>query len=172
LSIYRCEPLAESHSRESFCCGAAGLDNYLRTQARQDVDRKVAAVFVMVEAEHPRTIIGYYTLSALGVEPGDLTQEVAKKLPRYPLLPAFLIGRLARDLQHRGAGSLLLADALGRCLRQTSEIGAAAVLVDAKDENAEKFYQRHGFILMRKTPRRLFLPMKTISRGCAERRVS
>ena len=120
----------------------------------------------MVEAEKPQTIIGYYTLSALGAEPAELTPDVAKKLPRYPLLPAFLIGRLARDLRYPGTGSLLLADALTRCLRQTDEIGAVAVIVDAKDENAVTFYQKHGFILMQKTPHRLFLPTKTIARAC------
>jgi len=167
VSLYRCEALAAVHDRESFSCGVLPLDIYLRKQAGQDVSRKIAAVFVMVEAAEPRTIAGYYTISAMGVEPEDLAPEIARKLPRYPLLPAFLIGRLARDARFPGAGSLLLADALRRCLRQTDEVGAMAVLVDAKDERAAEFYAKHGFIPLRKTPGRLFLPMRTIARAGA-----
>ncbi len=165
MSHYRCEPLAADHGREAFSCGVPALDLYLQRQARQDIDRKLAAVFVMVDEEQPRVIAGYYTLSAIGVEPGELPDEIAKKLPRYPLLPAFMIGRLARDLRFRGIGALLLADALARCLRQSSEMGAMAVLVDAKDERAAEFYRKHGFVPFLKMPRRLFLPMKTIARS-------
>ena len=165
MSVYRCEALGQGHDRASFSSGVIELDVYLRTQARQDIERRVAAVFVMVESNRPETIIGYYTLSALGIEPDELTAEVSKKLPRYPLLPAYLIGRLARDLRYPGAGSLLLTDALGRCLRQTLEIGAVAVIVDAKNELAAKFYQKHGFIPMQQARGRLFLPMRTIARA-------
>ena len=74
-------------------CGTPELDNYLRLQARQDAKRKVAAPIVMVDAA--RRVVGYYILLAYGIRPAKLPPKVAKKLPKYPLIPATLLGRLA-----------------------------------------------------------------------------
>jgi hypothetical protein len=159
----RSEALSSSHGREGFTCGVAALDNYLQRKASQDVRRHVAAVFVMVREDQPRTILGYYTLASYAVETSGLPDETAKKLPRYPTTPATLIGRLARTVDQPGLGSLLLADALGRILANTPEIGSALVVVDAKDDSAGAFYQKHGFIPFGGSARKLFLPMKTIA---------
>jgi hypothetical protein len=91
------EPLAAHHDRVAFRCGVPELDSYLQTQANQDIRRKVAAVYVLVDRAAPTVIVGYYTLSSFAVETSDLTEDVQKKLPRYPLTPATLVGRLARD---------------------------------------------------------------------------
>lgn len=66
-------------------------------------------------------------------------------MPRYPVLPAVRLGRLAVDrrFQGRGLGAALLADAALRASR--SEIAAAILVVEAKDERAAGFYRRHGF---------------------------
>jgi hypothetical protein len=111
----------------------------------------VAAVFVMVREDQPQRILGYYTLASYAVETSGLPDESAKKLPRYPTTPATLIG------------SLLLADALGRILANTREVASALVVVDAKADAAEAFYQKHGFIPFGGSARKLFLPMKTIA---------
>lgn len=73
-----------------------------------------------------------------------------------------LMGRLALDRTHKGQGlgELLLMDALQRSAN--SEIAAMALVVDAKDETAQAFYQHFDFIPMQQHPRRLFLPMSTI----------
>ncbi|MEG4984427.1 hypothetical protein QUB08_01405 [Microcoleus sp. BR0-C5] len=86
------------HHRELFCCGQDSLDNYIRKQASQDLKKKVAIVFVLVESSNT-DVIAYYTLSAYTIELADLNESFAfaKKLPRYPLLPATLLGRLAVD---------------------------------------------------------------------------
>ncbi len=156
------EPLAPIHDRESFRCGAPELDSYLRVQATQDMRRKVAAVYVLVDRPAPATIAGYYTLSSFAVETSGLPEEMRKKLPRYPLTPAALIGRLARDLRFPGTGGYLLADALKRVIRHSTQIAAAAVVVDVKNEAARKFYIKHGFLPLRGASGRLFLPIKTI----------
>jgi hypothetical protein len=44
------------------------------------------------------------------------------------------------------------------------EIGSLAVIVDAKDEAARRFYARYGFLSFPDTPNRMYLPMKTIGR--------
>ena len=156
------EPLAAHHDRVAFRCGVPELDSYLQTQANQDIRRKVAAVYVLVDRAAPTVIVGYYTLSSFAVETSDLTEEVQKKLPRYPLTPATLVGRLARDLQFPGIGGHLLVDALKRVLRHAGQIASAAVVVDVKNDGEWKFYLKHGFLAFRCNPARLFLPIKII----------
>lgn len=156
------EPLATHHDRASFQCGVPELDSYLQTQASQDVRRKVAAVYVLVDRSAPAAIVGYYTLSSFAVETSDMPEEIQKKLPRYPLTPATLVGRLARDLRFPGIGGHLLVDALRRVLLHAGQVASAAVVVDVKNEAARKFYLKYGFLAFRQNSERLFLPMKAI----------
>ena len=140
------QALTKEHDRSAFVSGSDPLDRYLREQARQDADKRVAAPFVLVTPPAHR-VLGYYTLSASVVEVVDLPPEMAKRLPRYPQLPVTLLGRLAvdRSLQGQGAGEFLLMDALSRCVNAADEIAAMAVVVDAKDEAAAAFYRHFGF---------------------------
>jgi len=159
------ESLSDRHDRSDFSCGTPSLDRYLKDQAGQDQRRQCASPFVLVPASGSPTIIGYYTLSSYGVDLGDLPSDVAKKLPRYPLVPATLLGRLAVDQRYhrRGIGEFLLLDALYRTWRHVASIASAAVVVDAIDPAAVRFYEHFGFIPLPTVSNRLFLPMKTIS---------
>lgn len=161
---YAIEPLGQ-HDRANFCCGVEALDNYLQHQAGQDARKYVAASFVLVDRSADR-IAGYYTLSALSISAGDLPPQIKQKLklPKYPVLPATLLGQLAvdRNYRSRGLGELLLMDALRRAWR--SEIASMAVIVDAKDESARSFYERYQFIQFSNYPHRLFLPMAAIAK--------
>ena len=164
-SLVRVKPLAKHHDRAAFSCGTETLDHYLKELAGQDARRHVAAPFILVTEVDRKTILGYYTLSSFSVELGDLPATVAKKLPSYPLVPVTLLGRLAVDRRHKGRklGEFLLIDALQRAHHQSSQIAAAAVVVDAIDESAEKFYEHFDFIPLPNRRNRLFLPMKTIA---------
>lgn len=164
MSSYICKPLGKEHQRTKFDCGNPILNDYLAKYATQDIKRKAAAVFVMVETAKPETIVGYYTLCATSVRLGVLPVEIIKKLPRYPDIPAILIGRLARDVQFPGLGSLLLADALTRCVRSSSEIAASLIVVDSKGPEATRFYQKQGFIPIPGRSDRMFLPVQTVER--------
>ena len=159
------EPLGRQHDRKAFSCGIEPLDRYLRQQAGQDARRRVAAPFVLCEGESD-TVLGYYTLSALSIDLGAWPDEVIRTLPRYPVVPATLLGRLAVDgrLRGQGLGEYLLVDALRRASIASREVAAVAVIVDAKDDRAITFYQRYGFIPFADAPMRLFLPMETIAR--------
>ncbi len=108
-----------------------------------------------------------YTLSSYGIQPGDLPAALARRLPRYPLIPAILLGRLAVDARYRGqgVGRRLLVSALLRALAYSRDIVAFAVIVEAKDDAARVFYKRHGFTPFPDQPSRLYLPMWTIERG-------
>lgn len=159
------EPLARHHTRTAFSCGNETLDRYIKEIARQDARRHVAAPFVLIEQSSPKTILGYYTLSAFSVDLGDLPAEVASKLPSYPIVPATLLGRLAVDSHHHGhgMGELLLMDALQRVNEHSSQIATVAVIVDAIDQNAVEFYKHFEFIPFPNRHNRLFLPMQTIA---------
>jgi predicted GNAT family N-acyltransferase len=126
----------------------------------------VAVAYVLVSADN--RIAGYYTLSSDNIRVDDIPAELVKrlKLPRYPVIGATLIGRLARDLAFRGQGigDLLLADALKRALGMSKNIASAAVVVDAKDEKAHCFYSEFGFLAFPETAKRLFMPMETIEK--------
>lgn len=161
---YRIEPLGETHNRAAFSCGVETLDRYLQKQASQDISKHVAAAFVITP--NGETIAGFYTLSAHVVSLGDLPESVTKKLPRYPNVPATLLGRLAvsKDFRGMGIGELLLLDAFKRVLAHSSEVASAAVVVDAKDERARDFYLRHDFIPLPSQPNRLFYMVKTIEK--------
>jgi GNAT superfamily N-acetyltransferase len=162
---YRFEPLNASHHRDAFRSGAPELDNYLRHQAGQDARRKVAAPFVL--AGQDGLILGYYTLSAYNVRAAQLPETAAKRLPRYPLLPATLLGRLAVDASRRGMGlgRFLLMDASYRSWRNTSEVASVGVVVDALDEHAHAFYVHHEFQPLADHPAKLFLAMVTIEKA-------
>ncbi len=158
---YLIEPLLK-HDRAAFCCGVEPLDRYFRQQAKQDARKYVAAPFVLVE-KHSGIVAGYYTLSATSINTGELPIEIAKKLPKYPLLPATLLGRLAVDRNYRGKklGEMLLMDALYRSLQ--NEIASTSVVVEAKDDLARSFYEHYNFIRFPNHPWRLFLPMTVIA---------
>ena len=162
---FRVEPHGAGHRRAEFRSGSEPLDRYLHQQAWQDTRRKVAAVFVLHDAETV-LIAGYYTLSATSVAPTDLPAALVRKLPRYAMLPAVLLGRLAVDarFQGQGLGAVLLFDALRRAHRHSDEIAAMAVVVDAIDDAARTFYERYGFERFADDPDRLFLPMATIAK--------
>lgn len=73
----------------------------------------MGAAFVMADGQ---AVLGYYTLSAHGIERRILPEDIVKrlKLRKYPLVPATLMGRLAADQKYQGlrVGETLLMDAL------------------------------------------------------------
>ncbi|MBI3769528.1 MAG: GNAT family N-acetyltransferase [Deltaproteobacteria bacterium] len=166
---YRIEPLAAHHDRTHFECGQPSLDSYLHERARKEMANHTAAVFVALPSSEPHVIAGYYTLSNMTADASALPVASARKLPRYPMLPATLLGRLAVTKQHqgRGLGEHLLIDALGRSLATTASVGSVAVVVDPINDRARAFYEKYQFTALADQPGRLFLPMGTIELGMA-----
>lgn len=158
------ELLAKKHNRAAFSCRFEVLNTYLKERASQEAKKQISAPFVLLE-EGNNTVIGYYTLSGFGVVLDDLPEETAKKLPKYPMVPATLLGRLAIDTRYegRGYGVFLLMDALRRVFQATTDIASFAIIVDAKDDEARSFYEHYDFITFPDNEFRLFLPMKTIA---------
>jgi len=155
-----------SHNRKDFQCGIEPLDRYIRERAAADAKKSVSVCYVLTAHDDPSTIIGYYTLSNLSVEVTGLPSTLQKSLPKYPQIPATLIGRLAVSSDHsrQGFGEHLLLDALKRAYGARSVIGAALVVVDAKDESAANFYAQYGFQRTKSNPMRLYILMGTIAK--------
>ncbi len=157
---FRLEGLNKSHDRLSFDCGEEALNRYIQTQATQDSRRRIANCFVAIDTESGY-VVGYYTLSSASIPTLDLPEFITSRLPRYPSIPAVRVGRLAVDkrFQGHGLGKALLADAAIKTISATS--ASFALIVDAKNEQAVKFYQYHGFRPLNNTLNILFLPLAT-----------
>ena len=157
---FRVVPLADTHDRTAFSCGVPALDSYFHQQVSQDMRRRVTSCFVAVAPDGQ--LAGFYTLASSSVALSDLPATLAKKLPRYPLVPAVRMGRLAVAVAHHGTGlgAALLANALQRASQ--SDIAAYALIVDAKNAQAAAFYMHHGLQALPDAERTLFMPLASV----------
>ncbi len=148
------------HDRSAFASGNERIDTYFRQTVSQDVKRDYAACYVLIERAGAK-IAGFYTLSSHSIPLTELAPDVARKLPRYPSVPAVLIGWLGRDASFRGqhVGSMLLADAITRLA--AAPMGLHAICADAIDDAAAAFYREHQFQPFVSRPNAFYLSMKT-----------
>jgi GNAT superfamily N-acetyltransferase len=160
------EPLGR-HDRTGFSCGVDALDDWFAQRAGQDERRSVARVFVALDDR--LGVVGFYSLSAFTLAIDDLPPAWVKRLPCYGLIPAALIGRLARDrrLRGEGLGGLLLADAVRRVLDAAHTLAVFAIVVEAIDEDAAAFYRGFGFTPFPGRPLRLFMPLQDAAAALA-----
>src|SRR5258707_2010681 len=123
--------LGDEQDRSGFTCGVESLDRYLKTQAGQDVRRKANAVFILSEIGEPTRVLGYYTLCAMAISQGDVPETARKHVPRYPLVSATLIGRLAvaKDRQGQRLGAVPLAGAAPAAFELPHPAGPSTVIV-------------------------------------------
>ena len=159
MARFHIEPLSAEHARHAFASGVPALDRYLIELASQDVKRRISNCFIALD--EIGTVAGYYTFAATSIPLTDLTPETSKRLPRYALMPAGLIGRLAVDQKYRGQrlGGALVIDAVKRSVQ--SDPAIFALVVDAKGESAIAFYRHLGFIPFVSRAMSLYLPIAT-----------
>jgi len=159
------EPLdSKKHDRDSFDCGEAALNRFLKTRASREAKANLSVCFVLVEARKPTKIVGFYTLSNASIELTEIPPALQKKLRinSYESIGVTLLGRMARSLDYQGKfiGHRLIASALTRSYQAIQEIGSVGMLLDPKNEKLESYYARFGFI---KLPNgRMFMSMKAI----------
>jgi GNAT superfamily N-acetyltransferase len=146
------------HDRKAFTCGKQELDEYLQRYASQHNKSGLSTVRVLVDSAKPSTILGYYSLSAAQISVDELDEASRKALSRYPL-PCFRMGRLARHVHNRGQGlgEMLIGLAVRNCLQARKSVGAYALIVDAKDDEARQFYEHYGFSVCQHMPMTLYL---------------
>lgn len=161
------ELLRKDHQKRTFSCGVAALDNYLQSLALQHAKSGVSRTFVL--SNEDRHVLAYYSLSMGSLDKTQLPQSLQKRFPHHPL-PIVRLGRLAVDQtqQGNGYGKRLLVHALQKCYRVSKEIGLVAVVIDAKDEQARRFYLQYEFESLPDQPLTLWLPVTALRKLFAE----
>jgi len=152
--------LVKLHDRESFDCGDADLNVYVRRYARQNHESGGAKCFVATPIDVPTRILGFYTLSPASLDYARTPALAKKGLARYDV-PVFRLGRLAVDqsVQGRGLGGALLLRAADRCIRVAQEVGGVALLIDAKGDRAALWYESYGAVRLADAALSLVLPL-------------
>jgi predicted N-acetyltransferase YhbS len=160
----RIEPISRSYRRKGFNCENPSLNDYLHQFARQNDKHNIAKTFVAVDDKS--NVYGYFCLSATSIEFEELTDELSRQLPGYPV-PACLIGKLAVDVNHKGKGlgARLLVEAFQQILTASEAMAVKAIVVDAIDEQAKHFYKHFGFLELTGHKLKLFLPIETIGKA-------
>jgi len=156
-----------------FRCGELALDEFFQRHATANDDRGIGRTYVLKRpAGAPGTlpeVLGFYTLSMTAISAELAAKSTLERLPKYPI-PAALIGRLASDERTRGSGlrvgETLLFDAFARVLAAAENVGCFGVVVDAKNEASESFFQKYDFITVDESrwPRKMFVPLATVRR--------
>ncbi|MBC8372799.1 MAG: GNAT family N-acetyltransferase [Phycisphaerae bacterium] len=162
MTTWRIEPLGKKHDRSDFDCGRDSLNTFLNRHATQNARKGISRTYVYLPADS-NVVTGYYILSSDSITLDTLPDDIAARLPRYPV-PTVHIGRLAVDVrsQSRGIGGILLFDALKRIEVLAGQIGICGVTVYALDDRARGFYQAFEFRPLKDHANHLFLPLATI----------
>lgn len=161
---WREEPLGRDHDRKTFDCASPELNDYLRRHARQNHEGGGSKTFVAVPVATPETILGYYSISPASIAFAKVPVTLTKGLGRYEVA-VFRLARLAVALsvQGQGLGGDLLLAAGARALAVAAQVGGVALVIDAKDEKAARWYERFGAMpLLDSSPLSLILPFKAI----------
>jgi GNAT superfamily N-acetyltransferase len=159
----RLERLDAHHDLSTFDSGNDELDGWLQRHGLAAQQMDSARTFVLTE--HDR-VVGYFSLTMGSVLRQDAPAKLVRGLPAYPV-GMVLVARLAVDRreQGNGLGGILLAEALRKAVAAGDAAAARLVVVDAIDENAARFYERHGFLPAPEHPLRLYRRMKDIVRS-------
>ncbi len=157
------EPIAKKHNRASFDCGVPALNEFLGRHARQSHEKGAAKTFLAISKVDGTTILGFYTLSPASLVYARTPLIVRKGLARHDV-PVFRLGRLAVNLpfQGKGLGGQLILAAGRRCLLAATEVGGVAILIDAKNERAARWYASYGAVPLMDAPLSLLLPLSTV----------
>lgn len=145
----------------------ATLDAWLKGRALER-EGLSARTYVVCDGASPRRVVGYYAISA-SLEQRNAMPNAKLRRGLPDQVPLLLIGRLAidQDFQGIGLGSALLADALRRCLAASEIAGVRGVVAHAIDDDAVRFYQKHGFVLSPLGARVMLMPIETARILCA-----
>lgn len=149
-----------------FTCGKPTLDHWLKSRALSNQQKGFTAVLVVHEAGR---VVGFYGLAPTGVVPSVLPRSIRTGQPLNPV-PCMLLGQLATDTGWAGLGigTGLVKHALQRCVQAASLIGGRALLVNAVDGEAAKFWRRRGFEPSRDDPLVLLRSISDIAASLGE----
>jgi GNAT superfamily N-acetyltransferase len=168
LPDWREAPISKAHDRDAFDCGDARLNEFLGRHARQSHERGGAKTFVSSPTDDERRVLGFYSLSPASIDYARTPALARRGLARYEV-PVFRLGRLAVDLsmQGHGLGGQLLLAAGRRCIHAAAEVGGVALLIDAKDDRAARWYRSYGALSLLDAPLSLVLTLETMAAALA-----
>ena len=140
------------------------MDAWLRQRAWKGQIVGNATVYVF---EHHGSVLGFYAITAGGVEHLNAPGEVRRNAPNP--IPVLLVARLGVDVKAQGRklGRLLLQDALLRAIQISETIGFRALLIHCRDETARDFYM-HAVPSFQPSPTdalHLFMPLDALRRA-------
>lgn len=152
--------LQKSDPRDAFSSGATEIDDWFTRFAWENQAANNATTYV---ACHGDRVAGFYSITMAAIARDQAPSSLSKGRPTQ--IPCILLARLAVDeaYSQRGLGWSLLRDALVRAFHISGSIGAAAVLIHCRDENARSFYLHHGDFLQSPVEElHLLIPMKAL----------
>lgn len=160
------ELLTAAHDVSEFSCGKPTLDHWLKTRALSNQQKGFTAVLVVHEAGR---VVGYYGLAPTAVVPSVLPRSIRTGQPPDPV-PCLLLGQLATDTgwAGQGIGTGLVKHALQRCVQAAALVGGRALMVNAIDDEAARFWLRRGFLPSKDDPLVLFRSIADIAVSLAE----
>lgn len=159
---FRVEMLQRSHPRRAFDCGQPQVNDWLRTKALQNQDKRLSVTKVLLD--ETGKIAGFYTLATGQVDFSDLPADLVRQLPRRALPVAILAWlAVAQSFQGRKMGDLLFAHALRDCDAAGQTFAFIAVILDCIDDRTKTFYQRWDFTELPGNPYRLYISAATLS---------
>ena len=152
--------LNDTHVLGGFDCGKEALNHWLRTYALANQKANYTKVMVVT---HGLDVVGFYGLSMSSVHRDDVPKQV-KSHPAPQDIPCLLLGQLAVDTRWRqqGVAAGLVKDALTRAVNAADQVGSRAIVVNALDEEAGKFWLAMGFITSKADPQTFFRSMDDV----------
>lgn len=155
-------PLTAEHDLSGFDCGQPMLDDWLKSRALKNESR-FSRTYVVCEGNR---VVAHFCISAGAIQRSAVPGKIRRNAP--DTIPVSVIGRLAVSRSHagRGLGADILSDAFRRIAAASQAIGIGAVLVQAKNEEAKRFYMACAeFLEYPADSRTLFLPIETVVAG-------
>jgi len=159
----RIEKLATHHELAHFDCGIESLNDFLQRYALLNERGGGCRTYVAHENEW---VAGFYSLATGSVAYEDATSRVRKGMAHHRI-PTLTLGRLAvdRTRQGSGLGRQLLRNAFAHAAQAAEVVGIRALLVQAKDEEARRWYLANAdFEPTTPDPLQLMILMKDIRR--------
>lgn len=162
---------AARHDRAAFTCGVDRIDNFLKITASKYLAGDIGRIYVAVQKDVGR-LIGFYAVGPHSIDASELEADMKKRLPNYDRISAYYLSMIGThsDVQGKGVGGLLLADALKRCMQATESMGGRFVVLDAINEEAARLYARFDFIPLPSVPGRMVVSIAKLRSNEEERR--
>lgn len=156
---WREAPIHRTHDRKGFDCGVAELNSFVAQYARQAHEGGAAKTYCAIAKSDDKTILGFYTLTPGQVHMSQVPLAARPSGAGHHALSGIRLARLAvsKDYQGQQLGGHLLARAIGRSIRVSSEIGGTALLIDAKDTKGAAWYALYGAMPLDDQPLSLVL---------------